>query len=60
MINRTGMSEADARAYLASTSPQKRLVTPEEVARVVVFLAQESSGAITGQAINVDGGSFMG
>jgi 3-hydroxybutyrate dehydrogenase len=59
-INRTGMSEAEARAYLASTSPQKRLVTSEEVARVVVFLAREGSGGITGQAINVDGGSFMG
>jgi len=60
MISRTGMSKAEARAYLASTSPQQRLVTPEEVARVVVFLAQEGSGGITGQAINVDGGSVMG
>lgn len=60
MIVRTGMSEADARAYLIGTSPQRRLVTPEEVARVVVFLAQEESGGITGQAINVDGGAVMG
>ena len=60
MISRTGMSEAEARAFLASASPQQRLVTPEEVARVVVFLAQEGSGGITGQAINVDGGSVMG
>lgn len=60
MISRTGMSEAEARAYLASTSPQKRLVTPEEVARIAVFLAQEESGGITGQAINIDGGSVMG
>jgi NAD(P)-dependent dehydrogenase (short-subunit alcohol dehydrogenase family) len=60
MISRTSMSEAEARAFLASTSPQQRLVTPEEVARVVVFLAQEGSGGITGQAINVDGGSVMG
>ena len=59
MIKRTGMSEAEARAYLTKTSPQQRLVTPEEVARVVVFLAQEGSGGITGQAINVDGGSVM-
>jgi NAD(P)-dependent dehydrogenase (short-subunit alcohol dehydrogenase family) len=60
MISRTSMSEAEARAFLASTSPQQRLVTPEEVARVVVFLAREGSGGITGQAINVDGGSVMG
>lgn len=60
IVARTGMSEADARANLASSSPQRRLVTPEEVARVVVFLAAEGSGGITGQAINVDGGSFMG
>ncbi|HEU5349267.1 MAG TPA: SDR family NAD(P)-dependent oxidoreductase [Ktedonobacterales bacterium] len=60
MVSRTGMSEAEARAFLANTSPQKRLVTPEEVARMVVFLAQEGSGGITGQAINIDGGSVMG
>lgn len=60
IIARTGMSEADARANLASTSPQRRLVTPEEVARIVVFLAEEGSSGITGQAINIDGGSHMG
>jgi NAD(P)-dependent dehydrogenase (short-subunit alcohol dehydrogenase family) len=60
MMSRTGMSEAEARAFLANTSPQKRLVTPEEVARIVVFLAQEGSAGITGQAINIDGGLVMG
>lgn len=59
MIARTGMSEEDARAYLTSTNPQRRLVTPDEVARVVLFLAQAASGGITGQAINVDGGAVM-
>lgn len=59
MIARTGMSEEDARAYLTSTNPQRRLVTPNEVARVVLFLAQAASGGITGQAINVDGGAVM-
>lgn len=59
MIARTGMSEDEARAYLASTNPQRRLVTPDEVARVVLFLAQVTSGGITGQAINVDGGAVM-
>jgi NAD(P)-dependent dehydrogenase (short-subunit alcohol dehydrogenase family) len=53
------MSEDEARAYLASMNPQRRLVTPEEVARVVLFLAQPTSGGITGQAINVDGGAVM-
>ncbi|HEY1387037.1 MAG TPA: 3-oxoacyl-ACP reductase FabG [Ktedonobacterales bacterium] len=59
MIARTGMSDDEARAYLASMNPQRRLVTPEEVARVVLFLAQPTSGGITGQAINVDGGAVM-
>lgn len=59
IVARTGMSEAEARAYLAKTSPQGRLIAPEEVAAVVLFLAQESSKGITGQAINVDGGGVM-
>lgn len=57
--SRTGMSEAQARETLTKTSPQHRLIEPEEVASIAVFLAQESSKGITGQAINVDGGSVM-
>jgi NAD(P)-dependent dehydrogenase (short-subunit alcohol dehydrogenase family) len=33
-----------------------RMVTPEEVAAVAVFLASEQAGGITGQTINVDAG----
>jgi NAD(P)-dependent dehydrogenase (short-subunit alcohol dehydrogenase family) len=56
---RTGMSEAQARETLAKTSPQHRLIEPGEVASIAVFLAQESSKGITGQAINIDGGGVM-
>jgi NAD(P)-dependent dehydrogenase (short-subunit alcohol dehydrogenase family) len=59
IVARTGLSEADARAALEKMSPQKRLIQPEEVAAVVVFLCQASSKGITGQAINVDGGGVM-
>ncbi|MGH2515682.1 MAG: SDR family NAD(P)-dependent oxidoreductase [Ktedonobacterales bacterium] len=56
---RTGSTEAEARAALATTSPQKRLIAPAEVAAVALFLAQDASLGITGQAINVDGGAVM-
>lgn len=56
---RTHLSEAQARESLEKMSPQQRLVNPDEVAALVVFLAQESSYGITGQAINVDGGMVM-
>lgn len=56
---RTGRSEAEARAALERTSPQNRLMTPEEVAAVAVLLASDSARGINGQAINVDGGSVM-
>jgi NAD(P)-dependent dehydrogenase (short-subunit alcohol dehydrogenase family) len=54
---RTGRSEAEARATLEHTSPQNRLITPEEVAAVAVLLASDSARGINGQAINVDGGA---
>jgi NAD(P)-dependent dehydrogenase (short-subunit alcohol dehydrogenase family) len=59
MVKRTGMTEEKAREFLAQTSPQNRLIEPEEVAALAVFLAQENSKGISGQAINVDGGSVM-
>jgi NAD(P)-dependent dehydrogenase (short-subunit alcohol dehydrogenase family) len=59
IVARTGLTEAQARETLEKMSPQQRLITPEEVAAVTIFLAQDSSYGITGQAINVDGGMVM-
>ncbi len=56
---RTGMSESKAREALQNTSPQKRLIEPDEVAATAIFLAQDINRGITGQAINIDGGGVM-
>jgi 3-hydroxybutyrate dehydrogenase len=59
MVERTRLNEAQARAALEQLNPQRRLIAPEEVAALVVYLAQDISKGITGQAINVDGGAVM-
>ena len=41
---------------LVKMIPTGRLGKPEEVAKVVSFLASDKSGYITGQVIKVDGG----
>ena len=45
-----------ARALLAATNPQGRLVQPDEVAAAVLWLCGDSAGSITGQAISISGG----
>jgi citronellol/citronellal dehydrogenase len=37
-------------------TPLKRLGTPEEVARVIVFLASDANDFVTGSIYGVDGG----
>jgi NAD(P)-dependent dehydrogenase (short-subunit alcohol dehydrogenase family) len=44
------------RAALIARQPHGRLVTPEEVAAAIAFLANPGSGSITGTALSVDGG----
>jgi NAD(P)-dependent dehydrogenase (short-subunit alcohol dehydrogenase family) len=43
----------------AALNPLGRLTTPEDVAEVVAFLASDGAEYLTGQAINVTGGSLM-
>ena len=45
--------------YYKRQVPQRRMMEPEEIAHVAVFLASPESAGITGQALNVDGGFVM-
>ena len=55
----TGRTAEEALDSLKKMSPQNRLVTPEEVAAVALLLASDEGRGITGQGINVDGGSVL-
>ena len=49
-----------ALAVFAQTHPIGRLIEPEDVANVVLFLASDKAGAMTGATVLVDGGLFSG
>lgn len=51
---------AEVRQSFTSRIPLGRLGTPEDVARVVVFLAGPGAGYLTGVTIDVNGGFYMG
>jgi NAD(P)-dependent dehydrogenase (short-subunit alcohol dehydrogenase family) len=56
---KTGRGEDEARGELEKMSPQRRLMTAEEVAAITLFLATDAARGVTGQAWNVDGGEVM-
>ena len=56
---KTGRSADEARAAILATTPQGRLVTPEEVAHLVLALCVDGGGSINGQAIVMDGGGLL-
>jgi 3-hydroxybutyrate dehydrogenase len=45
--------------YVLPMSWQHRLLDPQEIADMVLYLASDRARGITGQAINVDGGSVF-
>ncbi|OBH03939.1 MULTISPECIES: SDR family NAD(P)-dependent oxidoreductase [unclassified Mycobacterium] len=50
---------AEEVGQLGATNPMGRLVSPEEVAEAVAFLAGEDSGFITGHCLEINGGLAM-
>jgi len=54
-----GIAAAEVEAELASDAALGRVVTPSEVAEVALFLCSDASSGVTGQAINVCGGSVF-
>ncbi|GAG90334.1 unnamed protein product, partial [marine sediment metagenome] len=56
---RRGIDEKQVKEDLIKKIPLGRLGTPEEVANLVLFLASSRSDYMTGQAINLSGGSIL-
>ena len=50
---------SDDLRHLGATNPMGRLVTPDEVAHTIAFVAGEDSGFITGHCVEVNGGLAM-
>jgi NAD(P)-dependent dehydrogenase (short-subunit alcohol dehydrogenase family) len=53
---KTGRSESEALAALVATNPQRRLITPEEVAHAVLWLVTPGAQSINGQSLIISGG----
>lgn len=54
-----GIDAEAARRQVLSKVPIQRVLEPEEVARLAVYLASDEAAGITGQAINICGGQVM-
>ena len=54
-----GITEEQVRQKYVDQVPMKRGCTYEDVTNVIVFLASQQAGYLTGQAINVTGGQEM-
>jgi len=56
IVEKSGISSAEATKALQSGNPMKRFIQVEEVASTVVWLTSHSTGSINGQAISINGG----
>jgi 3-oxoacyl-[acyl-carrier protein] reductase len=55
----TDKLSAEMREHMLKQIPLERLGQPEEIAKVVRFLASEDASYMTGQTLHVDGGMYM-
>lgn len=57
-INKDDLADPKKREYMEGRIPLGRLGRPEDIAKVVVFLASDLAGYVTGAAVLADGGAF--
>jgi len=60
MSKSEGISLDDARARIAESIAAKRMGKPEEFGAACVFLCSVQAGYISGQNLQLDGGSYRG
>lgn len=58
VMDRLGVDRDRAMAMIVSGNPMARLITPEEVAAVAVFLASPGAASVNGHALSVSGGEI--
>jgi NAD(P)-dependent dehydrogenase (short-subunit alcohol dehydrogenase family) len=59
IAQKTGRSLDEARTSLAQMSPQRRMISPAEVAHAALMLCAHDARGIHGQTIVIDGGAIM-
>ncbi len=58
-MTRTALGDAKQRQLIASTIPLGKIATPEDVAAPVAFFCSDWARHITGEILNVNGGSVL-
>lgn len=58
IVAQTGRTHEEALDALTAANPQRRLISPEEVAGTVLWLCSDAAASVNGQAIVVDGGEL--
>lgn len=58
MMKESGISRDEARARIAATLPANRLGDPKEFGAACAFLCAATSGFMTGQNLQLDGGAY--
>lgn len=60
MMRELGVGREEARQKIADSLPARRLGRPEEFGQACAYLCSANAGFMTGQSIQLDGGSYWG
>lgn len=56
IVKKSGRARSEAESAFTQSNPMRRLVKPEEVASLALWLASDDAASVNGQAIAIDGG----